>query len=119
MSDHNTIISEVDLDGISNIEEKKVNHSDTEIPDYDLMNTSDEHWSKAKEWMEELNYDNITNDQLVYELENMVKHVFQKKEMNSKTSQGEEFKINNRIPREVRKLFKQKSRYSSKQCENY
>ena len=86
ISDHNTIIAEVDFVGLSNIEEKKVNHCEKEIPDYDLMNASDEQWSKAKEWMEELNYENITNDQLVIELENMVKHVFHKKEMNSKTS---------------------------------
>ena len=42
----------------------------------------------------------------------MVIEIFDKKEHISKTSQGTNFKSNNKIPREVRRLFKKKAKYS-------
>ena len=83
------------------------------IPEYDLMGGTEDQWQKAREWMEAIDLSEIDNGKLLAELENMVKEIFNKKVFCSKTSEGTDFKSKNRIPREVRKLFKAKSRYSS------
>ena len=56
--------------------------------------------------MEAIDDDNIDNEKLLAELENMVKNIFNKKDYCPKTSQGKNFKSTNKIPRELRKLFK-------------
>ena len=42
LSDHNTIITQVDFDSISTKEDKKVNYCETMIPEYDLMGGTEE-----------------------------------------------------------------------------
>ena len=41
LSDHNTILTEVDFQNISNIEEKKTNFCETVIPEYDLIGATE------------------------------------------------------------------------------
>jgi len=57
LSDHNTIISEVDFDGISNC--------DTVILEYDLKGGTEEQWEKAKAWIEAKDFDDIDNGKLL------------------------------------------------------
>ena len=77
ISDHNTIISDVDMTEITNTEDKKVNHCDTVIPEYNLMDATEEQWTKAKEWLEAIDLNDVNNDDLIKELENMVMNIRQ------------------------------------------
>ena len=114
LSDHNTIITRVDFKSLDPDRDLKISFCETVIHEYDFMNGSDDKWLRAKEWINAIDFNNPTKDDLLKELENMVCNVFDKKQSFAKTSKGNNFRSNNRIPREVRRLFKRKASFSKK-----
>ena len=117
-SDHNSLIVSLSY-GLKEMEEQaRTNHTSTTIPDYDLRGGGEEDWTRMNLLLEEIKWEEEMEDKsvedmtniLLSHLENNVKLVFKTKEPETKNidSETERKLSNNKIPRHVRKLFKQK-----------
>jgi len=117
-SDHNSIVVTLSL-GLKHLEaNQRINHSLTTIPEYDIKSGDEEDWLRMNMLLSKINWEEelkgltvqeIT-DKLMLELETNVKLIFKKYDKNAKEEETEVEKVesNNKIPKNIRKLFNQK-----------
>ena len=124
MSDHNLLIvkSNVNIDSIKD-DSKAENIYDTNLLDYDLLGTNEDEWNKISDNLKNINWkDKLPNKNvsdklglIIESLENVVKEELKHKNNKDKVTHnkcGNKFKSKNFIPRDIRKLFRQKSKVS-------
>ena len=122
LSDHNTIITELSY-GLKQLENKQnKNFTTTTIPEYDFQGADDENWARMKSLLNVVEWEKEFENKSVHEMTNIfLKELVDKveKTLEKKTSYEKVNKdksshsSNNRIPRRVRTLFRNKKNASN------
>ena len=111
-SDHNLIISGVNMWEVNKEDSAKKNFCDTAIPEYNIEEASDELWDSALDWLMNKDLDEVDEAELIKILSSLVAENFPSKNKPKVTKEGGKFKSKNRIPTEVRTLFRRKMKIS-------
>ena len=93
----------------------------TNICDYNLMDATSEEWCNLNEYYSSINWDSVLSGDINSDCDNLISLIeigvkrYMRKMAHEKTntkSNGEPFKSSNLIPKDVRTLFKRKSKLS-------
>ena len=109
ISDHDTLVMKVDLEIPKEDKITKENFCSTKIPLYKTDQMTCEQMNKAKQFLEEQNWDNINAEDLTKVIEQMVINFCDLKNPIKTTKEGNTFKSKNRIPRQVRLWMRRKN----------
>ena len=112
LSDHNLIIAGVNMSDEKAENAAKKNFCDTEIPQHNLEDASEEDWQDALDWLMNQDLDNLNESELVNTINKLVMENFPIRNKSKVTKEGNNFRSNNKIPREVRTLFRRKRKIS-------
>ena len=112
LSDHNLIIAGVNMSDEKAENAAKKNFCDTEIPQHNLEDASEEDWQDALDWLMNQDLDNLNESELVNTINKLVMNNFPIRNKSKVTKEGNNFRSNNKIPREVRTLFRKKRKIS-------
>jgi len=123
LSDHNTICAELSY-GLKPLKEKKkVNFASTKVPEYDTRGADDEQWLRLNNLLNTIDWEDVFKEKsttemseiLFSEIEDKVDKIMNKKEnQDEKECNQNENAGNNKIPRNVRTLFRKKKTASEK-----
>ena len=120
ISDHNTILTKLSY-GLKPLEKKeKKNFASTKIPEYEVKAADDEDWLRMNlilqsiNWEEELSELSVTDmaHVLYKELEAATEKVMKKKSESKENKNDGNKTNNNKIPKQVRNLFRTKKKAS-------
>ena len=109
ISDHDTIIVKVDLEVSDDDKCEKNNFCSTDIPLYKKDMMTKAQIGQAKEYLESQDWCDISPEKFTNILNEMVKSICDLRNPEKRTKEGETFKSNNRIPRQVRLWLRRKS----------
>ena len=123
LSDHYTILINLNYEKISKPERKKrTNQFESTIPEYDLAGGDDEDWIRINLLLDKVNWESLLENlspeesvsQLLSLLEEKVSQVFNKQTdfLDNSNQPSGKFKNNNKIPRKIRNLMRQKTKLS-------
>ena len=124
LSDHYTIILNLNYENIK-VEgnRKKVNHFHTEIPEFNFLEADEEDWMRLNRELDQVDWCSILEEEspenmtslFLSKLLEKVQLIFKKLpqfDENSKEDGNKRFSSNNKIPRKIRVLMRNKSKLS-------
>ena len=108
ITDHDTLIVELNVQNKNENNEPKKNFCFTEIPLYNINGISSEKLTEAKVFLDSKDWTNATAETLTKAIEETVVKFFEPKVTKKVNKEGKHYKSNNRIPRLVKLNMRRK-----------